>query len=99
MKPELGLRQRYEQMLKGKPARYSLRLFVTGATPRSSRAIGNIRAICEQMLPGRFDLEVIDVHQQPWLARHEQVLAAPTLIKRLPLPLRRLVGDLSNRPH
>ena len=76
--------------------RYVLRLYVTGSTPRSSRAIQNIRAICEKHLHGRYDLEVIDIHQQPVLARGEQIIAAPTLIKKLPAPLRKVVGDLSD---
>ena len=76
--------------------RYVLRLYVTGSTPRSVRAIQNIRAICEKHLQGRYDLEVIDIHQQPVLARGEQIIAAPTLIKRLPAPLRKVVGDLSD---
>jgi circadian clock protein KaiB len=75
---------------------YVLRLYVTGSTPRSAKAIQNIRAICEKHLQGRYDLEVIDIHQQPVLARGEQIIAAPTLIKRLPEPLRKVVGDLSN---
>src|SRR5688572_12072724 len=75
---------------------YVLRLYVTGSTPRSARAIQNIRAICEKHLQGRYDLEVIDIHQQPVLARGEQIIAAPTLIKKLPAPLRKVVGDLSN---
>jgi circadian clock protein KaiB len=75
--------------------RYSLRLFITGATSRSARAIVNIRKICEEYLRGRYDLEVIDITQNPALAKHEQIIAAPTLIKRLPLPLRRFIGDLS----
>jgi circadian clock protein KaiB len=76
--------------------RYVLRLYVTGSTPRSSRAIQSIRSLCEQHLSGRYDLEVIDIHQQPVLARGEQIIAAPTLIKQLPAPLRKMVGDLSN---
>ena len=77
-------------------ARYVLRLYVAGMTPRSRRAIGNVRAICDEHLEGRYDLEVIDVYQQPTLAKGEQIVAAPTLIKRLPLPLRRVIGDLSS---
>lgn len=73
-----------------------LRLFVTGSTPRSSRSIFNIRNLCENRLLGRYKLEVIDIYQQPELARQEQIIAAPTLIKSLPLPLRKLVGDLSD---
>ena len=76
-------------------ARYVLRLYVTGVTPHSTRAIVNIRKICEEHLQGRYDLEVVDICQHPTLAEGEQIIAAPTLIKKLPLPLRRLVGDLS----
>jgi circadian clock protein KaiB len=79
------------------PARYVLRLYVTGSTPRSSKAIQSIRALCEEHLEGRYDLEVIDIYQQPVLAKGEQIIAAPTLIKKLPAPLRKIVGDLSNR--
>ena len=75
---------------------YVLRLYVTGMTPRSTRAVENVRAICEQHLQGRYDLEVIDIYQQPTLAKGEQIIAAPTLIKKLPLPLRRVIGDLSS---
>jgi len=75
--------------------RYVLRLYVTGVTPNSVRAIENMKAICEQYLQGRYDLEIVDVYKQPALAKSEQILAAPTLVKKLPLPLRRLVGDLS----
>jgi len=77
--------------------RYVLRLYVTGMTPRSVRAIENVRAICDEHLEGRYELEVIDIYQQPVLARGEQIVAAPTLIKQLPAPLRRIIGDLSNK--
>ena len=77
-------------------ARYVLRLFVSGLTERSTRAVENARTICEQHLNGRYDLEIIDIYQQPDLARGEQIVAAPTLIKKLPLPLRRVIGDLSD---
>jgi circadian clock protein KaiB len=77
-------------------SRYTLRLYVTGMTPRSQRAIESIKAVCEEHLAGRYDLEVIDIYQHPTLAEGEQIIAAPTLIKALPAPLRRLVGDLSN---
>jgi len=77
--------------------KYVLRLYITGATSRSRRAILNINAICQQDLQGRFDLEVIDIHQNPTLAKDEQILATPTLVKRLPLPLRRIIGDFSDR--
>lgn len=75
---------------------YVLRLYVTGTTPKSLRAIANLQKICEAHLKGRYDLEVIDLYQQPALAEGEQIVAAPTLIKRLPDPLRRIIGDLSN---
>jgi circadian clock protein KaiB len=74
--------------------RYVLRLYITGSTSRSQDAIRNIKRICEEDLKGRYDLEIIDVYQQPELAKKDQILAAPTLIKQLPLPLRKLVGDM-----
>ena len=77
--------------------KYVLRLYVTGMTPRSSDAIARIKAICEEHLAGRYELEVVDIYQQPTLAKGEQIIATPTLIRKLPLPLRRLVGDLSNK--
>lgn len=77
---------------------YVLRLYVTGATPHSARAIVNIRSICEEHLNERYDLEVIDLSQHPELAESEQIIAAPTLIKKRPLPLRRILGDLSQTP-
>jgi len=76
--------------------RYVLRLFVSGMTPRSTRAVQNVRAICEEHLHGRYDLEVIDIYQQPTLARGEQIIAAPTLVKKSPAPLRYIIGDLSS---
>jgi circadian clock protein KaiB len=76
-------------------AHYVLRLYVTGSTTRSARAISNIRKICEEHLEGRYDLEVVDISEHPTLAEGEQIIAAPTLIKKLPLPLRRFIGDMS----
>ncbi len=76
--------------------KYVLRLYVTGATPKSLRAIENIKRICEEHLEGRYSLEVVDVYQQPVLAKGEQIVAAPTLVKCLPLPLRRFIGDMAN---
>ena len=75
---------------------YVLRLYVTGQTPRSLRSVENLQRLCEKHLPGRFSLEVIDIYQQPALAAEGQIIAAPTLIKAMPLPLRRLVGDFSD---
>jgi circadian clock protein KaiB len=79
-----------------RPDRYVLRLYVTGLTKRSMRAIANLRLICESRLRGRYELEVVDIYQHPHLARDEQIVAAPTLIRKLPLPLRSMVGDLSD---
>jgi circadian clock protein KaiB len=76
--------------------RWVLRLYVAGSTPQSVRAIANIKKICEEHLKGRYDLEVIDLYQKPNLAQGEQIIAVPTLLKKLPLPLRRIIGDMSN---
>ncbi|MFC1895690.1 circadian clock KaiB family protein [Thermodesulfobacteriota bacterium] len=77
-------------------AKYVLRLFVTGMTPKSTLAIANVQELCNKHLAGRYELEVIDIYQQPQRAKGEQIIAAPTLIKKLPLPLRRLIGDMSD---
>ncbi len=76
---------------------YVIRLFVTGSTPRSLRAIQNVRAICEQRLQGSYRLEVIDIYQHPEHATGEQIVVTPTLVKKLPLPVRKIIGDLSDR--
>ena len=76
-------------------ARFVLRLYVIGTTPHSKRAIVNIRKICEEHLQGRYELEIVDIARYPTLAEGEQIIAAPTLIKKLPLPLRRFIGDMS----
>ncbi len=81
---------------KGKEC-YVLRLYVAGATANSASAISNVRRICEEHLAGRYDLEVIDLYQRPNLARGEQIIAAPTLIKKLPLPLRRIIGNMTDQ--
>lgn len=80
-----------------KPVHYKLRLFVTGTTARSTRAIENMKQICEENLEGRYDLEVIDVYANPEATKELQVIATPTLVKILPEPLRRIIGDLSDR--
>jgi circadian clock protein KaiB len=77
-------------------AKYILRLYVTGMTPKSTLAIANVRKLCEEHLEGCYELKVIDMYQQPKLAKGEQIIATPTLIKKLPLPLRRLIGDMSD---
>ncbi|MEO5684712.1 MAG: circadian clock KaiB family protein [Chitinophagaceae bacterium] len=76
--------------------KYILRLFVTGMLPNSARAIVNARRICEQYLKGRFELEIIDIYQQPGLALQEEIIAVPLLIKKSPLPEERMIGDLSD---
>jgi circadian clock protein KaiB len=80
-----------------KNQQYVLRLYVTGLTPRSQEAIRNVTAICEENLAGRFDLQVIDIYQNPVLAKGEQIIAAPTLIKKLPLPLRKIIGNMADK--
>jgi circadian clock protein KaiB len=89
----------FEDALAAEPdaSQYWLRLFVSGSTPRSARAIRNIQALCEENLRGRYDLEVIDIYQHPEHVRPEQIVVIPTLVKKLPLPLRRIVGDLSDK--
>jgi len=79
-----------------KKAKYLLRLYVTGTTGNSIRAIQNVRRICDEHLHGLYDLEVVDIYKNLPLARGDQIIAAPTLIKRLPVPLRRLIGDMSD---
>ncbi|KAF0233462.1 MAG: putative thioredoxin-like [Desulfovibrionaceae bacterium] len=88
----------FEKALKARDQqKYVLRLYVAGMTPRSMQAISSIKSICEEHLLGRYEIEVIDIYQQPGLAKEQQVLAAPTLIKTLPLPLRKFIGTLSDR--
>lgn len=77
-------------------SRYILKLYVAGQTPKSVNAITNIKKICEENLHGRYELDVIDLYQQPQLAQGEQIIAVPTLIKKLPPPLRRIIGDMSD---
>jgi circadian clock protein KaiB len=79
-----------------KEAEYVLRLFITGATPNSLRAVENIKQICEEHLKGNYALEIIDVYQQHAIAAQEQLVALPLLVKKLPLPERRMIGDLSD---
>lgn len=81
---------------KGCTEQYLLKLYITGMTPRSTQAIVNIKKICEEHLKDRYELEVIDIYQNPVLAKGEQIIAAPTLIKKLPLPLRKFIGDMSD---
>jgi len=77
--------------------KYVLRLYITGSTIRSVLALTNLKKICEEYLEGRYELEVIDLYQHPGLAKGEQIIAAPTLIKKIPLPFRRIIGDMSDK--
>lgn len=83
--PEVGL------------SKFILKLYITGSSPRAQTAIANLRRICEEDLKGQYELEIIDVQQKPEAAESDRVLATPTLIKQLPPPLRRVIGDLSDR--
>lgn len=76
---------------------FTLKLFIAGASPVSARAIQNVKAICEEFLQGRYELDIIDAHQQPLMVRDEDVTAIPMLIKKTPLPKKRLIGDCSDR--
>lgn len=90
--------ERFEEAVAGADEeRYLLRLYVAGTTPSSMRAIANLKKVCEEELKGRYDLEVVDIYQQPEVAEREQLIAVPVLIKKLPAPLRRVIGDLSDR--
>ena len=96
-KRKLGLTGELEQPSShSRQAKYVLRLYVSGSTLKSALAVKNMQRVCEQHLKGLYDLEVIDIYQQAHLARDEQIVAVPTLIKRLPPPLRKLVGDMSD---
>ena len=89
----------FEEALKDtalRRAKYILRLYVTGSSHRSLRAVYNLKKICEEYLPDDYDLEVIDIYKDPSAAREEQIIAAPTLVKKLPRPIRKFVGDMSN---
>jgi circadian clock protein KaiB len=81
---------------KPKSKEYVLRLYIAGTSSKSVRAVANIKEICESSLKNRYDLEVIDIYQQPVLMKGEQIIAAPTLVKKLPLPLRKFIGDMSD---
>jgi circadian clock protein KaiB len=94
LSPNQALQAAAGRTHKGK---YVLRLYVAGITPRSSQAIRSVTALCETHLAGRFDLQIVDIYQQPKLIKGEQIIAAPTLIKKLPLPLRRLIGNMASQ--
>jgi circadian clock protein KaiB len=89
--------RRLNEAIAAAPAEhFVLRLFVSGLSARSRRAIDNIKRLCETHLAGRYELQIIDIYQQPEMAKDQQLIAAPTLIKKLPLPLRKLVGDMQD---
>jgi circadian clock protein KaiB len=83
-------------MLPSAEQSYSLRLYVAGQTPKSLLAFKNLKQICEQHLLGRYDIEIVDLLENPQLARGDQILAVPTLVRRLPEPIKKIIGDLSN---
>lgn len=90
--------EEFDQSVVGKSRdKYMLSLYITGSTSRSVLAITNLKKICEEYLKGKYELEVIDLYQNPLVAKEEQIIAAPTLIKKLPLPFRRIIGDMSNK--
>ncbi len=96
-KPDRKTEQALKAAAKNADTRnYVLRLYVAGITPRSQEAIRNVKAMCDEHLAGRYDLQIVDIYQQPVLAKGEQIIAAPTLIKKLPLPLRRLIGSMAD---
>jgi len=94
-----GATAAFEEALKEKAlkrATYILRLYVTGSSDRSLRAVYNLKKLCEEYLPDDYDLEVIDIYKDPGAAREAQIIAVPTLVKKLPQPIRKFVGDMSN---
>jgi circadian clock protein KaiB len=92
----MAKRVKHTSQVNGKHGKYILRLFITGASPNSVKAITNLKELCEAHLKGRYLLEIVDVYQQPALAKEQQIIALPLLIKKFPLPERRMIGDLSN---
>lgn len=96
-KGAVGATERFEEAIRNAgEERYVLRLYITGHTRQSSRAVANLKALCEKYLPGRYDLEVVDIYQQPDRSQEMDIVAAPTLVRELPTPLRRFIGDLSD---
>ena len=79
-----------------KPRTWQLRLYIAGKTARAAAALANLRRLCEEHLAGRYDIEVIDLLENPQLARGDQILAVPTLVRKLPPPMKKIIGDLSN---
>lgn len=97
-KKQKSTTEEFEEALKqGENRKFVLRLFVTGITPRSLEAIDEVRRLCEEHLKGRYELQVVDIYKQPQAAQQDQVFAAPTLVKLLPLPVRKIVGDMTRK--
>lgn len=96
-KPKNSADKMEEALAQHGQERFVLRLYVAGTTAHSARAIANIKSICDEELEGRYELDVVDVYQQPAIVKDEQILALPMLVKRLPSPLRKMIGDLSDR--
>jgi len=95
MKPRTAIRR--SSRSNGRPAKlWQLRLYVAGQTPKSQRAFGNLKQICEEHLKGLYSIEVIDLLEQPNLSKGDQILALPTLVRKLPQPIRKIIGDLSD---
>ena len=97
MKRRSGLEEFEDSLHEGHKEIYVLKLFITGMTPNSKRAVENIKNICEEYLKGRYELEIVDIYQQPELVKDDQIIAIPTLVKSLPAPFRKLIGDMSNK--
>lgn len=95
-RPKSGPRKRSAKPAKKKDAPYMLRLYVAGQTPRCVTAFANLKRICEEHLAGQYQIQVIDLLENPQLARGDQILAIPTLVRKLPEPVRKIIGDLSN---
>jgi circadian clock protein KaiB len=93
--PRFEITRKFERTLEHGGEVYVLRLYLAGMTPRSTEAFANIKRICEKYLAGRYNLEVIDIYQNPAVAKADEIIASPTLVKRMPAPLRRLIGDLA----
>jgi circadian clock protein KaiB len=92
-----GLEEFEDSLHKAGEDVYVLKLYITGMTPNSKRAVENVKKICEEYLKGRYELQIVDIYQQPDLAQYDQIIAVPTLIKELPSPFRKLIGDMSNK--
>ena len=96
MKPHAGEPQRLDELTSSDPEFWELRLYVAGKTPKSMSAIENLKAICDEHLDGKYQIEIVDLLMHPQLAKGDQIIAIPTLVRKLPVPIRKVIGDLSN---